>query len=103
MVQCRMMLDFRRRPPDMIVEEELRVIQSAFSEWLDERYGEHNVDLCFITHEGLFNEDTDEPPVGWGLSHEEMWELIPGDTEEEKKAFVEKTMEGVDPEDLMGE
>lgn len=100
MVQCRMMLDFRERPPDMIVPEELRELQKIFSEYLDNRYGEGNVDLCYITHEGMYREDIDEAPEGWGLSNEEMWELIPGETEGEKRAYIEDKMRGIDPEEL---
>ena len=100
MVQCRMMLDFRRRPREMIVEEELNVIQQAFSDWLDERYDSINVDLCSVTHEGLYNEDEDPHPEGWGLSEEELWELIPGDTDEEKRKNVERAMRDIPPEEL---
>lgn len=98
MVQCRMMLDFRRRPPDMIVEEELRRIRDAFSSWLDEAYGEENVDLCYVTHEGMYDEDIDPDPPGWGLSVDEMMELIPGETLEEKRAYIENALRDLEDE-----
>lgn len=98
MVQCRMMIGFRNMGPEMIVEEELSVIQKGVGQFLDERYGEEDVDLCFVTHEGLYHEDTDPHPEGWGYSEDQMWEMIPGDTKEEKKANVERMMEGEKPE-----
>jgi hypothetical protein len=98
MIQCRMMLDFRRRSSDMIMEEELRVIQDAFSTWLDERYGESNVDLCHVTHQGMYDEDLDPHPEGWGMDEDEIWDRIPGETQEEKRAWIEQNMEGEEPD-----
>jgi hypothetical protein len=98
MVLCRMLLDFRNRPRDMIVDEELSIIGEHFSKWLDERYGDENVDLVFVTHAGMYDEKNDPHPPGWGLSEEEMWEALPGRTREEKRENIERMMRGEMPE-----
>jgi hypothetical protein len=95
-----MMIGFHNMPPDMILEEELSVIQKGFGDFLDERYGDEDVDLCFVTHEGMYDEDQDPHPEGWGLSEDEMWDKIPGETREEKAENVKRIMAGEKPKEF---
>lgn len=101
LVQVRLVLDWSEMPPDMLIEEELKRLQGVISNALDTLYGnDWVVDLIFVTHEGKLGED--EEREGWGLSSDEIWDRLPGETKEEKREWVIRRMSepDIDEEDL---
>ena len=88
-VQARLMIGWRKMPPEMLVEEELQVLQRGIGALADHLYGEEDVDLCIVTHEGVYDDETEPYPEGWGPAAEEMWDAIPGETMEEKREWLD--------------
>jgi hypothetical protein len=82
-VQAKMLFNWSKRPGDMIVEEELKTIETVICRAFDEHYGDDTtLDLVTITHEGKLPIGADEK--GWSVDLAGVWDRIPGDTEEEK-------------------
>lgn len=95
----RIVIDLSGRSKDELIEEHTRWIQQMIIPPLNEFYGDLEVDLVFVTHEGkLKDSDPEEMHVGWGLSAAEMMDRIPGETEQEKRDWITRSMEGEDPE-----
>jgi hypothetical protein len=88
-VQLRMLFDWSDQSPDMIVEEELARIELLVNRVLDAHYNDDTtLDLTIITHEGKLA--AGQELKGWTVDEESIWDRIPGDTREEKRAWLEQ-------------
>lgn len=86
-VQIRMLLDWSKQSPDMIVEEELALLEIIVNRAVDEHYGDTTtLDLTTVTHEGKLGDGVDEQ--GWTVDVQSIWDRVPGDTREEKIAWL---------------
>ena len=86
-VQVRMLMDWSFQSQDMIVEEELARLEVIINSAVDEYYEDHTtLDLTTVTHEGKLAHGAIEP--GWTVDEQSIWDRIPGDTQEEKLAWL---------------
>jgi len=95
---AKILVDMRGRASHTTLEEEIENVQRVVSRALEAEYGDPEVDLVWVTWEGKLGEDEDTPE-GWGMSAEEIWDRLPGDTQEEKRAFIERWVRE-NPDDL---
>ena len=91
-VQVRMLMDWSLQSQDMIVEEELAKIETIINRAIDDYYEDHTtLDLTTVTHEGKLPPGAIEP--GWTVDEQSIWDRIPGDTQEEKVAWLRENDE----------
>jgi hypothetical protein len=82
-VQAKMLFDWTKQSPEMIVEEELLKIELIISNAVDEHYKDDTtLDLITVSHEGKLPIGAEEK--GWTVDLQGVWDRIPGDTQEEK-------------------
>jgi glycogen debranching enzyme len=86
---AKILVDLRGRVSHTTLEEEIENVQKVVGRALEAEYGYNEVDLVWVTWEGKLGEDEDTPE-GWGMSAEEIWDRLPGDTQEEKREFIER-------------
>lgn len=94
----KILVDMRPRSSHTTLEEELEHLQKVIARAVEAEYGYNEVDLVWVTWEGKLSEDEDTPE-GWGMSAEEIWDRLPGDTQEEKREFMDRWIRE-HPEDL---
>jgi hypothetical protein len=85
------LIDMRARSSHTTLEEEIEHLQKVVAQALEEEYGDPEVELVWVTWEGKLHEDEDTPE-GWGMSARDIWDRLPGDTQEEKRRFMEQWM-----------
>ncbi len=95
--EIKIVLDLSLRSKDELIEQHREWLRQIITPVLDEFYGEDCVDLVYVTYEGkMRDEDPEDAHPGWGLSHQDIMDRIPGETDEEKQAWVKRIMEGED-------
>ena len=99
--EARIVIDLSGRSKDELLEEHCRWLEAMLAEPLNDFYGSEAVDLVFVVHAGKM-QDGDPPEMheGWGLSDEDIWGRIPGETMDEKRKYILRAMEDEDPDDL---
>ena len=86
---AKILVDLRHKSSHTTLEEEIELIQKTLARALEAEFGYDEVDLVWITWEGKLGEDEDTPE-GWGMSADEIWDRLPGDTKEEKREFIQR-------------
>jgi hypothetical protein len=86
---AKILVNMATRASHTTLEEEKERVQYLIADTLSEEYGEQEVDLVWVTWEGRMTDEDDYEP-GWGLSPEEMWDLLPGETQDEKKEWIKR-------------
>jgi hypothetical protein len=86
---AKILVNMAARASHTTLEEEKEKVQRLIADALNGEYGEEEVDLVWVTWEGRMTDEDDYEP-GWGLSPEEMWDLLPGDTQDEKREWIKR-------------